>query len=483
MKVALIQPNPINKAGQTLAYASATRPPETGLAVLACYLEFHSRKEVEITVLDPSMPKMQLAYQLASADIAGFSDWFSNHLAVMRMVRLVKAMNPNVLTVIGGPNAAMFGEKHLNRHLNYLDHSVGSPECSDGEETLLGLVEGRPQEEIPNLRDKGWFHLSYSEPTDLRYVPVWDFRHFQNLGERLKPYLDNQESDPWQVAPLAVESSRGCPKASRMGRCEFCTSVQGPCRTYTPMQFWSQVYHLVDTYHAKVFYIADNIFVDSLERMEAIARHASADIPARLRAYGYLPYLAALENDELARMVKALQKIGVFNLFFGLEHTDEGILQYSNKEAVKVARVISVMNTLGRGGIKSTLAFLPGLPGETHKSLRQLQLDLQTILKRSKYLERLYISKPVPFIGTAMWDWLTRGEKERSREYEEETGKRLETDDDPDYYLLARMNIDAHQCFGPDGVNADDVDLAIKEMVAMARQYIPEHRIGGFMLD
>lgn len=488
MRVALIQPDPINRTSMALGYGSTVRPPETGLAIIACYLEYWSRKKVSIQVLDPSLPKMQLAYQLASADIAGFSDWYSNHSEVLEMARTVKAMNPEAKIVLGGPNAAMSGRRILSNHHDYLDCVVGSPQCFDGEEALLGLVEGWPMESIPNLCHKeGGITSNPAEPTDLRRIPVWDFRHFQNLEQRLVPATRSHEGeeDPWKIQHIAVESSRGCPKAQTMGPCKFCASGQLEWREYTPMQFWSQVWHLWKEYHEKcfTFYVADNCFTSpNMHRVyELYDSCPNQTFGMRIRGYGYLPYLIGY-SGSLRDIGEMLRKMGVFNLFFGLEHTDKNVLGLVNKEFVPVGEAVRVMNALGDQGVGSTLAFMPGLPGETKGSLRRLRRDLRTILKQAKCLERLYISKPVPFVGTAMHKWCCDSKPIRD-EYESATGKNLLADDEPDYRLLTRLMMERTHIYFQDGASPGEIDKSIRQMVAIAREYIPEHRIGGFMLE
>lgn len=479
MKISLVQPNLDKKhENQRQAYyGSQIRTPETGLAVLSSWIHDYSIKNHSVTVLNPNLGIEDLVEQSVEADLLGITDWFSNHDNSTKLARKVKRRNPDVKIVFGGPNASMIPVEILTTH-DYIDFVV----ARDGEDALLALIEGKPIEEVPNLwyRTGRGVEFTYGKVTDLTKIPLWDFADFQNANVRLSEYLSaqNTQLDPWIVPPLALFSFRGCIKSEKEGKCSYCTSSEDIGRALPPEKLWQQIAYLNKLYDAQIFYMADDIFTVSPERVESIAQTKPNEAKSKIRAYGYLPDMAKLEQPELEEMAKNLQKIGVFNLFFGSEHYDPDVLSRMNKRGVSVEETARVIKNIHEaGGIKTTIAYLLGLPGESKQSLEKNYASLVHLLGVDDCIERLYISMGAPLRGTPWFKDLVTNRDIR-REYHAFTGKALPTDDSPEYGLLSKLSIKytTSTTFG-------EVKDYIEKMIGCAGQRIPEHRIGGFLLE
>src|SRR3989344_3368714 len=135
-------------------------------------------------------------------------------------------------------------------------------------------------------------------------MPLWDFSRHENVDERLKEYLEAQDSgsDPWIVPPLALFRFRGCMKAIREGVCSYCTSSEEQGRALPPEMLWQQIQYLNQTHGAEIYYMADDIFPVTAKRVQQIAEAKPKDAKARIRAYGYLPDMANLSQSELEKM-------------------------------------------------------------------------------------------------------------------------------------------------------------------------------------
>lgn len=478
MLVGLIQPEPVTAHGNRLAYGSGTRPPETGLAVLAAWVKAYALVRPEVVIFDPWTKYEDLVVSLAKCDLVGLSDWCTNHEICMRMAMAMKASNNRVKVIVGGANAAALGRLILMNHPE-VDYVAGSHQTFDGEEALTGLADGRENHIIPNLwyRDEGKICFSYAKSTDLNMMPLWDFSAVQNLGARMSEYLADQEVDPWLVSPVTIFGCRGCIKAAREGRCSYCTSSVCSLSMLSPAQFWAQVGHLVDLYGARTFYISDDVFTLSKARLDELALYKPVGLDVRLRAYSYLPDLAKLNSDDLVRVGQSLGKIGVFNLFFGSESFNRDVMAGAGKEGVNALEAIRIMKTLYQvGRVKTTLAVLVGLPGESEESLSD---DLEAIRRVSREarqaFERLYISYAMPLRGTELFRRLVLDPVVCGK-YERITDKRLENDDSPEYRLLIRLGIEKY-C----SVGVSKIESAVQRMMEVARECMPQHRIGGFL--
>ena len=478
MKVALIQPNLDEHGNQKQAYGSIERPPETGLAVLSSWANKFSKQNHETKVFDPNRSIEDITKKTSQYDILGLTDWFSNHRNCVEIARAVKSHNLQTRIVLGGPNASMMPQLILKNH-PYIDFVVQR----DGEESLVGLIEGRNPKDIPNL----WYRgidgnptFSFPKFTDLKKMPLWDFLNHENADERLKEYLEAQNSglDPWIVPPLALFSFRGCMKAIREGVCSYCTSSEEQGRALPPEKLWQQIRHLNQTYGAEIFYMADDIFPITARRIQQIAEAKPEDARARIRAYGYLPDIAKMNREKLEEMARNLGKIGVFNLFFGSEHYDPNVLSGMNKRGISVEETSRIIQTIyDVGGIKTTIAYLLGLPNESRESLETNVKSLERLMDVDGHIERLYISIGMPLRGTPWFNDLERDQDVKT-EYHQQTGKNLAIDDSPDYGLLSRLSLGHRSSVSPKEINE-----YLSRMIDIAKQKMPEYRIGGFMLD
>jgi radical SAM superfamily enzyme YgiQ (UPF0313 family) len=365
----------------------------------------------------------------------------------------------------------------MNNH-SYIDFIVSR----DGENSLIALAEKRSIETIPNLwyRINDKINFTFQGYTDLKKMPLWDFQDFQNVEKRLAEYLKIQKQglDPWLVSPLALFSFRGCMKAVKEKVCYYCTSSEEKGRALPEQKLWEQILNLNREYGAETFYMADDIFPITNKRIKLIADAKPNEAKAKIRAYGYLPTLASLSQSELKTIAKNLQKIGVFNLFFGSENYDKGILSRMNKKGISVEETSRVIQTLDEeGGIKTTIAYLLGLPGTSQESLEINLKTLEKLLKVDGCIERLYLSTGIPLKGT-QWAQELEDKKEIREEYLRITGKDPKDDDSPDYALLSKLSI-THLTT----VSVDKINQYLEKMIDAARRKIPDYRIGGFMLN
>ena len=149
-----------------------------------------------------------------------------------------------------------------------------------------------------------------------------------------------------------------------------------------------------------------------------------------------------------------------------------------NKKGISVEETSRIIKTLNeQGGIKTTIAYLLGLPGESQESLETNLRTLEELLKIDGCIERLYISIGMPLRGT-QWAKELENKKEISDEYFKTTGKDLREDDSPNYSLLSRLSIQNLTT-----VTVSQINKYLEKMINAARQKMPDYRIGGFMLD
>ncbi|MBI5135289.1 cobalamin B12-binding domain-containing protein [Candidatus Uhrbacteria bacterium] len=478
VRIALVQPNADERYGARQAYESTVRPPETGLAVLSSYLRAHGHSEV--ICLDPDRDDEKIAERAAEYDVIGFTDWFSNHERVVGIAKMTKEKNPDAHVVVGGPNTGGVARLMLQKY-SFIDTVV----VRDGEQALERIVSGAPVRILPNCwyRDGNYVRFTHPTFTPMDALPLWDFESFEHRDRRLAPYLHAIASigetgfDPWLVPPLTMFSFRGCMKAIKEGVCTYCTSAETVGRVLHPDAFWRQIEFLRQNYGATLFYMADDIFPVSLTRMEQLATAEPMSVPTpMIRAYAYMPDFIALTPVEFDRMIAALHVIGVFSLFFGVESFGLEQITRVNKAAVSIGDCKRVITALGSNGIRTTMAYLLGLPGESPRSCQQNLRSLEVLLATG-HVERIYLSIVMALRGTPMFEEFLRtpGIVEG---YGRAVGCDLASDDNPDYHVLQRLGVEHLTGMTPMGIH-----YALQGMIKTAEQYLPPHRVGGFLLD
>lgn len=149
-----------------------------------------------------------------------------------------------------------------------------------------------------------------------------------------------------------------------------------------------------------------------------------------------------------------------------------------NKRGISVDETARIIQTIyDAGGVKTTIAYLLGLPKESRESLETNVQSLEKLMDVDGCIERLYISIGMPLRGTSWFNDLERDQRVKT-EYHQQTGKNLAIDDSPDYGLLSRLSLKYRASVSPKEINE-----YLNRMIDIAKQKMPEYRIGGFMLD
>jgi radical SAM superfamily enzyme YgiQ (UPF0313 family) len=248
--------------------------------------------------------------------------------------------------------------------------------------------------------------------------------------------------------------------------------------------FWHQLKLLNESYGLQDFFIADNVFGENLEelRMHIAARDRVGVMKSvRFRAYTYPTVIASRQGKEVARLLKFL---GVSNVFLGVETFDPRISIKSNKDPISLEQTQFAIDRLTYFGIDVYIPIMPGLPGETKRSLalnlKHLQLLLQEHASDSYEggkLTRVDISPAMPLVGTP-WFHSLMADKAVCKEYLRQTGRSLKTEICPDLGLLRGLSLAKYK--------SDLTENDIQEFDAHAKQLCLKHltpeMVGGFDL-
>lgn len=419
IKLDLVHPRTDPEYGGLISGYS-TLPPPSGLEILASYVQ-KGIPSTTIKVYD-GWYHGDVSQEI-EGDFIGISDWFTSHKNAMQIAKKAKERNPSCKTIIGGPNASNLGDRILLNHPQ-VDYVV----AGDGEETLLKILQNTLLTEIPNLwyRDGKTTRFTFLRNIPLNSLPLFDFDHTQISS--LKKYDTRRQDyqDDIDRTPIPISSIRGCIKATKTGRCSYCNLFSQGTRVTSPERFWKQIEKLYQKYGIISFFeTGDDFTVGTYS--EQLLKAKPSDLEVKFRIYA-----SPDKIDE--KTAEILKKIGVREIFLGVENISPEVLARANK-FYDVTKVEDSVRNCQENGFGVFLPFLFGLPGETEETARKNDEFARKIIGKYDNVCRVLYSLAVPVVGCSWFTELSRDSEVR-RQYPE-----IATTDSLDYSCLTKLSI------------------------------------------
>lgn len=316
--------------------------PPLGLLYLATWLNQHGH---ETHVLDLSSVQPELwAQKIPWADVYGFSTFSTSYHRTLDILALVKQVNPNAMTVAGGPHASALPEE-VKRHFDFV--VVG-----EGEQAMLHLMESLDSgkepppivngELIPNLDDLPFPDYSLVDIESYHRVVEGSFS-------------------------LSILSSRGCPY-----RCVFCNSIvlgKGrKLRFRSAENGVAEIHKLKSELGISSFRFQDDNFTlnqPRLTEMTALLKQEGI----RYRCFGRV-------DRSTREMTDMLFESGCRHIAFGIESGSDVILRAMHKDQTTEDIRRGIFNAKA-SGIKVRVYLMVGFPGETWETV-QATVDLMS---------------------------------------------------------------------------------------------------------
>lgn len=176
-------------------------------------------------------------YRLSEADVVGFTSMFSQNLACFALARRLKAINPAVITTIGGANCEYPMGVAIARHVEAIDYVFSGPALRSFVDFMGCLVRGETSacERLDGVfcranlgqinSPDGIAALGPELPLQDEFIPL-DYNDFLDGLEARFP-----QQQP--VPSLTFETSRGCWWGER-AHCTFC-GLNGMTMAYRAM--------------------------------------------------------------------------------------------------------------------------------------------------------------------------------------------------------------------------------------------------------
>lgn len=343
-----------------LVSTSKIRQIPLSLLYLGSWIKVHSNHDVRI--VDGSFEDPLQVLLSEDFDMVGFTAMTDEYESACRVAAYLKAVKPNLLTVIGGV------------HITALPDSQRP--CFDyvitglGEATLLNRLDGVITP-----------HLSWEE------IPLdWDLinpRYF-------RPSFHAAQISRSVTASLMT--SRGCPY-----RCYFFSSgvVTDHVHSYSPRWVVNELTELSER-SVDLVVIFDDVFTLSLSRLreiERLKREAGLD-SLKLTCNARVNHF----SDETAEVLKALN---VTQVLFGFESGNPRILKLLKRDTATVDQAYDAITRAKQHGLTPVGGLIFGAPTETYSEM----LDTVRFSWKCYRLgcSALPYAKLTPYPGTPAW--------------------------------------------------------------------------------
>ena len=337
-------------------------------------------------------------------DIVGISNQFSAQMKnAIEVAKIVKQVNREIVTVIGGPHASVLPESFFN-FSNDIDFVI----MGEGEYTMLQLVKNlgtrkdlsriegiayRKSKEITvnNVVSKPILNLD-----DLPY-PAYHLIHLEKYfqAKELGFEVRGRYEYPGSEQCIPMITSRGCPY-----NCIFCSiylHMSRKWRAHSPEYVLNHTKYVVDKYDIRhIHFEDDTINIDS-NRFEKII---DGIIQLDLGITWDTPN--GLRVDNLSyELLRKIKKSKCTYFIIGVESGVQEVIDKIIHKRLNLKKVIRVAKYCQDLGIDLRAFYVFGFPGETIDNIKQtIDFALEVLEKYGVYP---YIHIAMPYIGTKLY--------------------------------------------------------------------------------
>ncbi len=314
-----------------------------------------------------------------SPGIIGCSSSFLQHVPSIALLRKIKELSPETITLLGGANCEGIMGQATHRLCTWVDYVVSgdadaliSPLIKNIRHFGTALPAGDTPEGVytPLFREKEYCVSQLRKGVtravfrDVNALPKSDFGDYFNTLNQCKGLKQ-------RILPgLSAESSRGCWWGQIKG-CRFC-ALNGEAAEYSvkkPEKIMAELAQMSRTYKITHFSMVDNIIESD---------YFSTFLPLLEKAGK--PFKLFYETrSNLGRFeFEAMHKAGINWIQPGIESLSSGLLRHMNK-GVKAWHHIRLLKLSMEYGIRFQWFIMHSFPGEKNKWYREMS-DLIPLL-------------------------------------------------------------------------------------------------------
>ena len=334
--------------------------PPLGLLYLAGML---LENDFKVEVIDGSFnsqQKIKRKIKDYQPTIVGISCFTATRIQVMKIARITKAINKNILTVIGGMHATHMYEQILS-HYPSVDICV----LGEGEKTLLEICQGRNISKIHGIAYRDGNKVIKTKPREIIEdmdsipMPAWHLIDFKKYLPGRKQIINGVRTS--EAPQISITFSRGC-----VGYCSFCAvwRVWGKFRHRSIKKIVDEIDLLNNQFGVNHFSFVDDAFTIDKQAVLGMCR----EINRRSLKIVFSVITRADCVDE--EVLLALKNAGCHTIFYGVESASPVILKKMNKP-IDIEITKKAIALTKKFGIKSFALLIVGYFGETIETFNQ----------------------------------------------------------------------------------------------------------------
>ena len=306
-----------------------------------------------------------------SPDLVGLSCMSFQYCSAVRLAKLVKTYDENILVAMGGyhPTLAYEGIS-VSPESQFIDFIVRGEGEATFNELVTAINAGKGYEKIAGLSYKAGSVFHHNPPRAL--LPL-DSIQLPNRDARLIKKGFHGFGRPGD----ASETSRGCTY-----NCKFCSIRHMYGRSFRTYELSRVIADVRDAYEhgaTSVGFVDDNITLD-LKRLEALCDEIVA---AKLNSIHYVFQASVKGIAHSAKLAQKMADAGVRLVFLGIESVSKADLDFLGKKTTTSDDTRKAVKYLRDNGIISIGGFIVGNPDDDEESLwqvarvaRDLKIDL-----------------------------------------------------------------------------------------------------------
>ena len=371
----------------------AIRMPNGGLTSIAGNIDPHHRVAVADLILVQRSVRETVTRLVRDLqpEVVGLSVMTFQRPTALRIVELVRSLQPSAKIVVGGYDPSLAPEAYEGLNIDYLIRGEGEVTFR---ELLRSLEQGGDGKEVCGLSYSGadrWVHNPARPPHRLESGEI-------NLPKRDARVLKGYTFLGRQVD--VIETSRGCTYD-----CSFCSIIEMRGRNFFTYSFDRVLADIRDArdHGARTLFLVDDNIMLNVKRFEALCE---AIIAAGLNNLDY--FLQAMTSsianhgESLGPLMK---RAGFRYVFLGIENILEGDLEFLRASAKNTARTnghqtgnatLQAIDYLHRNDMYVVGGLIVGNPEDTRESI-EANLEFAR-----RYVDWPYIQHPTPYPRTPM---------------------------------------------------------------------------------
>lgn len=332
----------------------------TNIAIryLKAYAEPEYQVELsEYTIKDPTMNIVTDLVQ-RKPDVIGFSCYIWNIEETIKVISMIKKINPSIQIVVGGPEVT-YDVREWMEKVPQFDFIV----IGEGEETFKKLLQ-----QLDSDRDfKQVAGISYrTESGEIKLNPQ---AHKLDLRELPSPYRFEEDIKHLGKRVTYIETSRGCPFS-----CQFClSSIEVGVRYFDREKIKEDIRYLMKN-GAKTIKFVDRTFnISRSYALEMFRFLIDEHLPGTVFQF---EITADIMRPEVIEFLNQEAPAGLFRFEIGVQstndYTNELVMRKQNFE--KLTRTVTMVKEGQK--IDQHLDLIAGLPEEDYDTFKKTFNDV-----------------------------------------------------------------------------------------------------------